>query len=33
MLLEYLVGTWLVEIDRFKLNELAIIRKSLLIDE
>jgi len=32
-LLKYLVRTWLVGINRFKLNESAIIRRSSLIDE
>ena len=30
---EYLVRTWLVRIDRFKLNESVIIRRLLLMDE
>ena len=30
---EYLVGTWLVGIDRFKLNESVIIRRLSLMDE
>ena len=30
---EYLVGTWLVEIDKSKLEESVIIRRSLLIEE
>jgi len=30
---EYLVGTWLMGIDKFKLKESVIIRRSLLIDE
>ena len=33
VLLEYLVGTWLVGIDKSKLKELAIIRKPSLIEE
>ena len=33
ILSEYLVGTWLVGINRFKLNESAMIRRSLLMDE
>ena len=32
-LLEYLVGTWLMEINKFKLKESAIIRRSSLMDE
>ena len=32
-LLEYLVETWLVGIDKSKLKELAIIRRSSLIEE
>ena len=30
---KYLVGIWLVEIDKSKLNEFAIIMRLLLIDE
>jgi len=32
-LLEYLVGTWLIEHERFKLKESAMIIRSLLIEE
>ena len=30
---EYLIGIWLVELDKFKLKKSAIIRRSSLIDE
>ena len=33
ILLEYLVGAWLVGIDKYKLKESAIIRRSSLIEE
>jgi len=30
---KYLVGTWLIEYDKLKLNELAITKRSSLMEE